>query len=453
MKYTEELLWILDKPGTTLHDKNEEYRENIEFVHSLGLKCDCVGWCKIDLANPRTPEILEGISSFCNEKGWRARGLYTRKYVDLHTDWYELDPVLFKDNTFCDRIETVTDDHKPIFTYVIRAFHEWNAAPKVWGENVFVPERFRDFCIQNKIEDLDFCWARDKGKYEAEQYFHVYGKRLITRIATGIDHKNPEHQLITAAGGWLPEIDKVFYKLQQINLQDCYLVDDLPDRGIAYAYIPSTFSCAGRYTILLHKDIAQALLTQKILPSTALKPAAVFNSLPGGYILQKTQAIDRPTCAFMSTMLSEYEKLKNTARPVRIASEKDALKMLRHAKKDRSQDFQKGLSKAKSERLVNTDYDAMMPYYRIADGCFLSDEYALLSSVMAAKENEEYQKKLFGEELLDVKPEGIVIGQCADGDVILLCKDQKVIRMSHEEPVAVEQWPTLAQFFVDTIQG
>ena len=42
MNYIEQLDWILDKNG---HPGNQEsmYLDNIEFVHSLGLKCDCVG--------------------------------------------------------------------------------------------------------------------------------------------------------------------------------------------------------------------------------------------------------------------------------------------------------------------------------------------------------------------------------------------------------------------------
>ena len=76
--YFEELLWILDKPGTTIHNQDEKFRENIEFVHSLDLKCDSVGWCKLDLANPKTDAIFAKISAFCKENGWRARCLYTR---------------------------------------------------------------------------------------------------------------------------------------------------------------------------------------------------------------------------------------------------------------------------------------------------------------------------------------------------------------------------------------
>lgn len=454
MKYSEELLWILDEPGglaRTLEAQNKTFQIRKNFAHKLNLKCDCVGWCKMDLSNPRTPEILSNISMFCKENGWRARGLYTRKYVELESDWYELVPTYFKDNTPCDRIETVTKNNKKIYTRVIRAFHELSPSPKMWGDDIYVPERFRNFCIQNNLDDLEFCWAKDTGKYEAEQYFHVYGNRLVPQIAVDYDLKKSNIKLISAAGGWLPEIANVFHELQQVNLQDCYLVDDLPDSGIAYVYIPPTFSSIGRHTILLHKDIVQSLVKQKILPLSALKPAAVVNSLPGGYSLKQTQEIERPTSQFMNVMLVEYERLKNAVRPIREVSEKDALKMLRLAKKERKEDFQKALSQSKSETLLSTDYFALTPYYRVADGCLLSEEYEFLSSMKAMKENEEFQESLSNEELLDTKPEGIVIGRCPDGDAILLCNDGKVVRFSHEEPVAVEQWPTLAQFFVDAI--
>ena len=115
MKYAEKLLWILDAPGGfphTLEAQNETIQICTDFVHSLGLKCDCVGWCEIDLSNPRTAEILSSISKFCKENGWHARGLYTRQYTDVQSDWYELIPTLFKNNTLCDRIETVSEAGK-----------------------------------------------------------------------------------------------------------------------------------------------------------------------------------------------------------------------------------------------------------------------------------------------------------------------------------------------------
>ena len=454
MKYSEELFWILDKVGVklnTLEIQNKKFQENIDFVHSLGLKCDCVGWCKLNLSNPRTPEILNRISEFCKENGWRARGLYDRQYIDVTSNWFELVPTDFKNNTLCDRIETVTEKSKKIHTSVIRAFHELSPTPKMYGDEIYVPERFRNYCIKNNINDLDFCWVKDKGKYDAEQYFHVYGKHLIPQIAVDFDINKSNKDLIHAAGGWLPEIAKIFYELQQINLQDCYLLTDLPTSGIAYTYIPPTFSCVGRHSILIHKDIAEDLINHKIMSASTLRPVPVVKTLPGGYTLKRTQSMERPATHFMERMLSEYEKLKQTPRPVRMVSEKDALKILRLAKKDRKDDFKKALVKAKSQVLLDTDYNVMIPYYAIANGGFLSDEYELLSFTQAIKENEEFQKDLQKEELLDIKPQGIVIAKCPDGDVILLCSNGEVVRFSHEAPEITEQWPSLPQFFVDAI--
>ena len=53
MKYVEDVLWILDKPGTTIHNQDEHFKENIAFVHSLGKKCDCVGWSRSEIIHNR----------------------------------------------------------------------------------------------------------------------------------------------------------------------------------------------------------------------------------------------------------------------------------------------------------------------------------------------------------------------------------------------------------------
>lgn len=451
MNYTEELLWILDKPGTPLQNQDEQFQENIAFVHSLGLKCDCVGWCKLDLSDPRTPEVLNRISEFCNENGWHARGLYSRQYVDVESDWYELVPTDFKENTPCDRIETVTEDGKKTYTRVIRAFHEMSPIPKRWGDEIYVPERFRNFCIQNRLDDLEFCWVKDKGKYEAEQYFHVYGKHLIPEIAVDFGLRKADKGRLKAVGGWLPAVDDIFHEMQQINLPDCYLAEKMPEAGIVYSYIPRTFSCAGRHSILIHKDIAQKLLRDKIMPMSALRPVPMADTLPGGYILKETQMIERPAISYRNGMLSEYEKLKQTERPVRMVSEKEALKILRSSKKERGEDFSKAMPQARAESLLNTEYCPVTPYYRITNGGYLSDEYELLSYERATDENDEFHKSLEFEELLAEKPTGVVIAKCPDGDRILLCVDGTVIRFSHEAPEILEQWPSLAQFIVDTI--
>ena len=450
MKIIETLDWILDNEDKSIAN-DDKYRLNIEFVHSLGLKCDCVGWSKLDLQNPRANEILSAIDSFCKKNGWKARGIYTRTYADYTSDWYEIVPTVFKDNTLYDSYECESERGETVEIYNLRAYHELRPSPKWWYESILVPERFRDACVRHGITDVDFCWARDKGKYQAEQYFHLYCNKQIPTIAEGRNITIEDRDKIDALGGYLPKIADVFYKLQLINLQDCYIESDIPNCNIALAYCPKTFTYCGRNNFLIHKDFAQKLLQEKAISQSDLIPAVVVKELPSGYTLSHTVMPDRPIASCMQKSIAEYEKLKSTERPLRLISEKDALKLLRLAKKERKEDFKKALPKAKFDGIAETSYAPVLPYYMIANGGYLSDEYELLPYDIATEENMLFTEELLAEELLEIKPDGIVIAKCPDGDKVLLCTDGKVIRFSHEEPVATEEWVSLAQFIADSI--
>ncbi len=461
MKHQETLHWILDKlekskVGIIAHDMSDErIREKVDFVHSLGLKCDCVGWCSLDLSHSGTQGVFDAIAAFCEEKGLNARGYYEKKYVDVESDWFELVPTEIKDNTYGDRIYTETEEGEQIFVSSIRAYHELIIAPKSCSrEEIFFPERFRDFLVKYYPEAFDFCWVKDLGKYEAAQYFSVYGNNLVPRVAVSYDIDKRfetdanDRTLIDAAGGWLPQLADLFYRLR-ISMEHCYLKSDLPEGGIAYARVPWTYSRVGFYTILFHRDVVEVLLEQKIIPEKCLRPVPVVNELPGGYNLINTEPIERPARRFMDEMLSGYEKIKQASCPVRSISEKDALRVLRQGKRERKEDFSKALAKTKALELAETAYSPLIPYYTVAYGGFLSDEYEFLSHEQALIYNEEFQADLAKEELVEDKPEGIVFAKCPDGDCILLCSNGEVIRFSHECPEILEQWPCLAQFFVD----
>ena len=450
MKIIEILDWILDKNDKQINGE-EEYLLNIEFVHSLGLKCDCVGWSKLDLQNPRANEILSAIDSFCKKNGWKARGIYTRTYADYTSDWYEIVPAAFKDNTLYDSYECESERGETVKIFNLRAYHELRPSPKWWYESILVPERFRDACVRHGITDVDFCWARDKGKYQAEQYFHLYCNKQIPTIAEGRNITIEDRDKIDALGGYLPKIADIFYKLQLIDLQECYIESDIPNCNIALAYCPKTFTYCGRNKFLIHKDFAQKLLQEKAISQSDLTPAVVVKELPSGYTLSHTVMPDRPIASCMQKSIAEYEKLKRTERPLRLISEKDAVKLLRLAKKERKEDFKKAFTKAKSVDITETSYAPLLPYYLIANGGYLSDEYELLSYDIATEENMLFTEELLTEELLEIKPDGIVIAKCHDGDKVLLCTDGKVIRFSHEEPVATEEWVSLAQFIADAI--
>ena len=158
---------------------------------------------------------------------------------------------------------------------------------------------------------------------------------------------------------------------------------------------------------------------------------------------------DKHIASCLQNSITEYEKLKKTERPLRLFSEKDALKLLRFAKKERKEDFKKALPKAID--VAETSYAPVLPYYMIANGGYLSDEYEFLSYNEANAENAHFIEELRAEELLDDKPNGVVFAKCPDGDRILLCENGNVIRFSHEEPTVIEEWVNLAQFIVDAI--
>ncbi len=338
MDYTEKLTWILDKldkeDRKNYYDGlDEKIRENVDFVHSLGLKCDCAGWSDLDLNDPRAEEILGEIVRFCKQNGWKPRGYYKREYINVESDWYTLSTEYLKDNTWADTIITQTEDGQEVKMNVIRAYYETSLSPKN-GKSILLHERFRDSYIKNNMSGLDFCWAKDVGKYEASQFFHTYGKNLIPHALVDWGLDKGGFFKIYSAGGWLPKLSKIFYKLN-INMPYCFLKQDMPDGGIAYAYIPQTFSCCGMEKIFVHKDIAKLLLADKAIPESALRPAVIVDRVPGGYTVKKTSAIPRPNAAFIDKMLEEYEKLKSSPRPIRKISEKDALKLLRKAKTER----------------------------------------------------------------------------------------------------------------------
>ncbi len=449
MNFKEHLTWILDKRVHRFNDE-DKYQQNIDFVHSLGKKCDCVGWSELDMDEPDADEVLDKIEAFCKEQGWRARGWYERRYTDVKSDWYEIKIESFKENTKLDKVPVETQSGKEIYLNVISAFHEINIAPKGF-RNVCVPDRFRKACIESGITDVDFCWVQDKGRYEAEQYFYLFPHKRIPRIAYDRYIDKKQKARMQSLGGYLPKIATIFYDLQRIGLQDCYLREDMPSEGIAYVYCRSDDDFCGRHKILIHKDTAEMLIKEKVLSRSDLIPACIVDKCPEGYDLDKTEEAPRPLKEYMEKVFKEYERLKAKGRPEYVVKEKDALKFLRKTKAERKEDFNKRLTKKIAESITAPLYSSVLPYYLVSDGCLLSDEYTFLSYADSLKETEEFFENLEKEELLETKPDGIVIATCADGDYVLLTETEKVIRFSHEAPDIISEWQNLAKFFVAAI--
>lgn len=490
MKKHEGISWILDRPHTEIDDlkrkysdtdeyrkhmfayDDEKYRQNIEFVHSLGLKCDCVGWCYLDFDRPDVSEILDKIEDFCQKGNWLARGGYGCRYINFESDWFEI---------HVPSVNEVTRDGTP---YAIYAYKH-RRKPLLLGWHRYIPvlvsEKFRAVCIENNIQGIDFCWAKDIGRYESTQYAFMYPANRIETVACdkglrysdeffpysdgagGTVYKHtPEYKRhdrdselykrLERLGGYLPRLADMFYKFQ-FNLPDYYYAKELPETG--FAYIQGDNEGMLRNALLVHRDTAEILMKEKMLDPQTLYPALIYNGeIPTGYaeaVFKDDNRFPPFDAEFAIKMEEEYRRIKSIKRPERKATTNMALKALREEKRERKEDFGKRMRKEVAESLAETAYAPLIPYFLVADGGTLSDEYQFLDYASAKDHTLEFEENMRKEELADI-PEGIVICNCADGDRVILTQSGEVYRVSHEVPEILEEWPSPAQFFVDSLE-
>lgn len=469
MVVKEYLSWILDRPRNEQPHMDcwEEWRRNIEFVHSLGLKCDCVGWSSLDLTRPDAGEILDKIEAFCKEEGWLARGGCSRWYEDFESDWYELIFPPVKD--ISNYKKAPCENGGEMTVKELRAYQN-KGAPGLFGYGChFVSESFRDACIRHHVPGVHFCWARDTGRYASEQYFTIYADKCLSQIACdrflqyddtdtygekALEH-HPGSELyrrLELMGGYFPRIAEIFYDMG-FHVPDYYPVSELPEEGFAHVY----WAKGGYYMrekLLIHKKTAEMLMGEKVLSKKHLQPVFLYDGkeIPPGYYVEEMHPVLKPHQSYIDQMQSEYEAFIQVPRPVRKTTLKEAVKLLRKAKTSRKTDFQKRMKKELCAALEDTAYAPLSPYYLVADGGDLSDEYRLLSYGEAQTATAEFAADMSREELLDQPIEGIVFVHCIDGDRVILRSDGTVARVSHEAPEIAEDWPTLAQFFADCVE-
>lgn len=458
----ETLLWILDDLSRRVNGE-EEYQKNIDFVHSLGLKCDCVGWCKTDLSDNNTDYILARIEEFCKENKWRARGFYTRNMIDTDSQWYRLCADDFKETETLDSAEEINCTNGDFI--LLNRIKACNIAYSGIKDSYFimcVPEKFRNAYIENNMSGLKFCWLQDKGKYAGTQYFAVEAETRISRMMCddrleydiskpAALRQLPQFENIQLLGGKLTDIVQLFTTLR-IDLANCYLTEDMPDAQFAYGYIKPTRNTCRKYDLLIRKDAVQQLLNAKVLTEKQIEPVCISDTPIPGYTIMPTVDTSFPSDDVLDERIKSYLNLLSKDRPKKLITEKFAAKILRSAKKQRPEDFKKALSKRKKEQLLNTEYEVLLPYYSICESGYLSDEYNLISYDESLALTKEFIDEIQKDETADLPTEGIIIAECADGDKILLTHENKVYRISHEEPVIIGQWNTPADFIGDVTE-
>lgn len=486
MKIDEHLSWILDYKKDTYSYEEEvpdkcisssewvernyikfeaKIKENVEFVHSLGLKCDSVGWCSLDLNRPDIDSLLEKINAFALKEGFYLRGNYSREISDFDSEWYLLESEYLSNGEW--NYVNVTDRNgnllkiDEVYAYKVPKYIQalWNTKLPHVNENI------RNCCLNHGFSGVDFYWIRDIGRYNATQFFGLVIENTVSEFACDRylsysdskdkEYKNNDHsvgsplyQKYLALGGTLPKLSQMFYDLG-INLPIQLPRNKMPESD--FAYINFYRGDYSKHYALIKKDIADILLSEKVIRKEYLTPVILYDKEPKGYHIQTSETLQYPSEEVIKKLEFDYDKLKKNPRPERKASEKDALKLFRKIKRLRPEDFKKRLDKKKLETLVATTYELLSSYYSISDGGYLSDEYCFLSYMESLSETQVFTVEIENEELLIDSYTGVVIAKCADGDTVIFNNDNSVKRISHETLDVCESWDTVAQFFFDSL--
>lgn len=485
MKFKEYLSWILDRPKDEKEEhkdikekwkeQEEAWRLNIEFVHSLGLKCDCVGWSFLELDRPDADEILDKIDEFCKKGGWEARGGVYREFEEFESDWYEL--CLSETNAKWDWDEYVCKNGKELKYKSLHSYQNKGAHAVKHPYEIFVSDEFRKVCVENNVPGVHFCWTRDLGRYASMQYFglfsdtvlpyigcchelryndeltHYHGKGYIHDPKYYIPHGpgSDFYKRLEILGGKLPRISEIFANME-FTLPNYYPAELMPDDG--FVIVPAGYAFP-KY--LVHKKTAELLVSNKILSKKHLYPVPLYNELPVGYEkhfyeMWHIGRYEIPPAEYIDKMFGEYEEFLKKPRPERKATAKEALKLFRKAKTQRKDQFKKKMKKEIAEAITAPEYEILVPYYLVADGGYISDEYNILPYNETFSATEEFLADMAKEETTELNTDGIVFAKTADGEYLLLKPDGKVWRISHEVPEVIEDWDSLAQFIVDSTE-
>ena len=325
MKFKNYLSWTLDNKVDKFDPWQERYRINIDFVHSLGLKSDPVGWTCFDLSRPDAEELLDKMQAFCEGTNWQLRGGFAQTAVDIESDWYRLYLPYGPDGAYhLDNIISSERDMN-LRTYNVTAYKLKNAHLLAMCHSIIASDKFRKVCIANNIPGVDFCWVTAVGKFDSQQYFRMFFTHNITPV-TGLrglqycedvnyhaEHEHGEgsyiYDKVHTLGGYLPRLNEMFYDFR-IAMQDYFHPDTMPKTG--FAYIAEPFSASTdeffRYEIFVHKDTAEILLREKLISKKLLLPVPITPIIPDGYEKIETIPMGRPKKEYFDAMQAEYEE-------------------------------------------------------------------------------------------------------------------------------------------------
>lgn len=429
----------------------QAYASSRKFLKDLGLKGDYVGWSELKILSP---EKLNLLFKKAKEEGFRLRGTYHLALKgEYESEWYELEGFPVPWSLDIDERENYTHEGKTYYLSSIRAF----AMPK----NATVTTRtlcdfacFREDVVKAIEEEgfsgVDFLWIPDIGKFKAPQFYSAFPKVLLPYCFENI-YDCLDFDIKAADFKNLSQSAFIIAKSCNALTLDLPLAVEksmLPDSDFAGIYSPLT----QHHRLLIRKNCRDFLIEKGFLKAEHFEPVIVINEpiteqQAKPLLLIKSGKFKPVPQQIKDEIEEKYKKHLKKTKPERAATEKLALQNLRMAKKDNAEFFGK---RASEKVLALAPDERLIPYYKVANGGVLSDEYSFYSINEAIEETNAF----FAAQALentDIIPEkAIVFGGTADGEKVILLPDGKVVRYQQGEIGFAFNWDNLPCFFMET---
>lgn len=417
----EKISWIVD-----CLDKSDEYHKSRAFVHSFGLKCDSVGWCSMEIKDDKDIELIEEIGEKIREVGGRGRCCYEKEEFDVDTEWY-----LLKPSASCEY-----EYERGIKGYKIAKKNHMADA----GDFIVANQKFVDYCVENQFSGVDFVFVKDIGRYKSDTHYAIIPTDCVLKATSFAIELPTIHNIarrnicekIDELGGNLVSISKSFKTMQFVFIPIMISKDDENENDFCYV----AYEEYGRVDTLVRKKVADKLLENNLVKKSELVAVRYCDLEKHKELMancRKNEFIEADTIKEWAKNREKYEK-KN--KPVFTPNEKDAVKKLRKAKKERPEDFDKGL-KTKLLEEMDDSLVVLKSIYKISNGCFLDDEFELFKYELIQSETAEFFEDNSSDEVVFEELQlnnSHIIGRVMNGDSIIIRQDKSVIIYDHEDP-------------------
>ncbi len=437
----------------TLRFRDEElYACSRNFLKDIGLKGDCVGWC--DVENP-TPELLEKIFEKAKAEKMRVRGEYELTLTpDYESEWYEIEGMPLSWAAQPTERENYTDGDETFYLCSIRAYampHNITVTNKTLCDFSCFREDVKKAVEEKGFSGIEFLWIPDIGRFEGNQYYEAFPEELLPWCFENIYDKL-DYDIKASDFDCLSENSRIIAKNCNALKLDLPLAVErslLPDCDFAGIYSRLT----RHHRLLVRKRCRDFFIEEGFLKSEHFAPVIIMDNLSEQeakpLLKMKSGRFTPVTQKVKDEIEAKYKKHCKKTKPKRITTEKIAVQKLRVAKKENGEYFGK---RASEKVLQDVPDERLVPYYKIANGGALSDEYTFHSVKEAQKETKDFCEELLLENT-DIVPENAVVFGCAaDGEHIILLPDGKVVRYQQGELDFALEWPGLEYFFEEVTE-